>query len=163
MSSWQIGGDAQVGRAINGVKLAEIKIYRELFAKRTAERATGGLKGWARKRSAGLLVRAVVALFAVFAAGQAFGFDLSTYAEKSKLSSGKWVKVSVSSTGMYQIPEATLRNWGLEPSKTKGYGYGARRVPDYMQLSTFADDVPQNNTEYVSGRGVNPYAEGPVT
>lgn len=145
------------------MKLAEIKIYRELFAKRTAERATGGLKGWARKRSAGLLVRAVVALFAVFAAGQAFGFDLSTYAEKSKLSSGKWVKVSVSSTGMYQIPEATLRNWGLEPSKTKVYGYGARRVPDYMQLSTFADDVPQTPSEYVSGRGVYFYAEGPVT
>ena len=35
------------------------------------------------------------------------------YAENSKLASGKWVKVSVMKSGIYQITADDIRSWGL--------------------------------------------------
>lgn len=93
----------------------------------------------------------------------ASALDVSTYAAKSRLSSGNWVKVSVSSSGMHCIPEASLRSWGFsDPSKVKIYGYGAKRLPELLGDS-YLDDLPQAHSEYVSGDGLYFYAEGPVT
>lgn len=93
----------------------------------------------------------------------AHAFDLSVYAEKSKLASGTWVKVAVTGGGMHCIPESTLRSWGFsDPSKVKVYGYGARRLPEQLN-ETYADDLPQTPSEAVAGKGIYFYAEGPVT
>lgn len=88
--------------------------------------------------------------------------DLSTYAGKSRLSSGTWVKVSVGGSGMHSISEGTLRAWGFsDPSKVKVYGYGGRRLPNLLDES-YVDDLPQVPTEFVAGKGVYFYAEGPM-
>lgn len=89
--------------------------------------------------------------------------DTSLYAAKSRLASGNWVKVSVTSGGMHCIPESTLRSWGFsDPSKVKIFGYGAKRLPDLLG-SSYIDDLPQTASEWVSGTGLFFYAEGPVT
>lgn len=96
-------------------------------------------------------------------APKALALAPSTYAESSLLSSGRWVKVSVTETGIHQIPVSALRSWGFsDPAKVKVYGYGARRIPDRLD-TTYIDDLPQTPSEYVDGTGIVFYAEGPVT
>lgn len=113
--------------------------------------ATAGVRGIA------------AALMALCCVASAYGLDLSTYATRSKLATGNWVKVSVTSGGMHCIPESALRSWGFsDPSKVKVYGYGARRLPEQLN-ETYADDLPQTPSEFVSGKGVYFYSEGPVS
>lgn len=97
------------------------------------------------------------------AAATSHAFKLDTYAENSRLASGKWVKVSVETTGMHFISDSQLRSWGFpNPSAVKVYGYGGNRVPDQLSLSTFNDDLPQTTSEYVTGKGLYFYALGPL-
>lgn len=100
---------------------------------------------------------------AIAGAFRASAFTLAKYADNSALASGKWVQVAVTQTGMHLIAEQTLRGWGFsKPSEVKIYGYGARRIPDQMSNSTFVDDLPQTFSEWVDGKGLLFYAEGPV-
>ena len=46
------------------------------------------------------------------------------YTSKSELSSGRWVKIEVGTSGIYQISYTTLQNLGFDPTKVKVYGYG---------------------------------------
>ena len=92
----------------------------------------------------------------------AHALELSTYAASSRLASGNWVKVRVSGTGMHLVSETQLRSWGLEPSRTKVYGYGGKRLPDRLDTD-YVDDMPQTPSEYVGGRGVFFYAVGTRT
>ena len=106
-------------------------------------------------------VVAVVVAFVV-SAFSASALNLTTYAENSRLSSGKWVRVAVASTGMHCIPENTLRSWGFSnPSAVRVYGYGAKRLPEQLGLS-YIDDLPQTASEYISGKGLYFHALGPV-
>lgn len=100
---------------------------------------------------------------AVVGALPAVAFTADKYAANSALSSGRWVQVSVTQTGMHLITEQTLRGWGFkDPSAVRIYGYGARRLPDQLNAGTFADDLPQAFSEWVDGKGLLFYAEGPV-
>lgn len=100
---------------------------------------------------------------AIAGAFRASAFTLAKYADNSALASGKWVQVAVTQTGIHLITEQTLRGWGFsKPSEVKIYGYGARRIPDQMSNSTFVDDLPQTFSEWVDGKGLLFYAEGPV-
>lgn len=92
----------------------------------------------------------------------AYGLDIDTYASNSKLASGKWVKVAVDCSGMHCIPESQLRSWGFSsPQEVKVYGYGAKRLPEMLDR-TYADDLPQAASEWVPGKGIFFYAEGPL-
>ena len=47
----------------------------------------------------------------------------SRYAEHSKLSTGKWVKIRVADEGVYQLTSTTLKGMGFsQPSKGRLYG-----------------------------------------
>ena len=49
----------------------------------------------------------------------------SRYAEHSVLASGRWAKIRVPSTGVYQLSESLIRQAGFSDlSKEKVYGYG---------------------------------------
>lgn len=86
-----------------------------------------------------------------------------TYAASSRLADGYWVKVSVSSSGMCLLSDAELRRWGFNnPADVKVYGYGAMRLPERLD-NTYLDDLPQTPSEYVAGRGIVFYAQGPVS
>lgn len=91
----------------------------------------------------------------------AHGFDMDKYAESSKLSSGKWVKIKVEESGMHRIPAVTLRSWGFsDPSKVRVYGYGGRRQPDRLSDENYNDDLVATLSA-VTSDGIVFYAAGP--
>lgn len=79
-----------------------------------------------------------IALIATAAASQA-----ADYAASSVLSSGKWVKIKVDDTGIYQLTQSTLSGWGFNDiSKVKIFGYGGAAISEKMG-DGYVDDLPQ--------------------
>lgn len=85
-----------------------------------------------------------------------------TTTENSVLSSGRFVKIRVSDSGVYRITSAALRNMGFSnPAKVRLYGYGG-----YLLSTRFsehpADDLPEVPV-YRGGDGILFYARGTVS
>lgn len=92
----------------------------------------------------------------------ASALPVETYAEKSVLAEGKWVKISVSESGMHMIPTSTLRQWGFtSPSRVKVYGYGGCALNDVLNSATYIDDLPEA-ASVATPRGLVFYAVGPM-
>ena len=88
--------------------------------------------------------------------------SIDTYATESALKDGRWVKISVSETGMHLISNSNLQKWGFsDPSKVHVYGYGGKRLPDLLN-SSYIDDLPLTPSVRTS-QGLLFYAQGPVT
>lgn len=103
---------------------------------------------------------AVVAL--LLTAVGAYAFPTTTYRENSRLSEGRWVKVAVTRTGLHAIPAATLRQWGFsDPKSVAIYGYGGARISDFLDLSTYIDDLPRVQNAVTDNGTVVFYAQGP--
>lgn len=92
----------------------------------------------------------------------ASALGLDTYASDSRLSQGRWVKIAVDQTGMYLLTDKQLRAWGFSnPSNVNVYGYGGKRLPDRLD-KTYIDDLPQTPSEYIEGKGIVFFGEGPT-
>lgn len=77
-------------------------------------------------------------------------FSPDTYAAHSVLSSGRWVKVKVGSSGLHLITRDRLRQWGFsDPSKVAVYGYGGFPISDRLTSSEYTDDLPPVHAEAV--------------
>lgn len=66
------------------------------------------------------------------------------YAEHSVLAKGKWVKLSVTSEGMYEITASQIKQWGFSDiNRVKLYGYGGRIQPEVFNFDndSFIDDL----------------------
>lgn len=62
------------------------------------------------------------------------------YAENSVLASGKWVKIKLAETGIYQITNAELTKMGFaNPAKVRLYGYGGRILSQDLAASRIDD------------------------
>lgn len=84
-----------------------------------------------------------------------------SFASKSILSEGKWVKIKVDKTGIHQIDYSTLAQWGfLDPSKVKVFGNGGDMLPR-ANNSPREDDLVENGV-YDNGRALLFYAKGCV-
>lgn len=104
----------------------------------------------------------ITSLISILIPTKASAFSSDTYAKNSILSSGKWVKISVSQTGLHLITHAELSSWGFsDPSKVHIYGYGGNRIPDYLSQSNYIDDLPVVQSASTS-RGIVFYGVGPV-
>ena len=90
-------------------------------------------------------------------------YDKSFYAENSKLARGKWVKISVKESGIYQITAEDIRSWGLgtDLSQIHIFGYGGAPLSQKMD-ENYADDLPQMPLVRTEGR-ILFYAQGPTT
>ena len=90
--------------------------------------------------------------------------DKSYYAETSKLASGKWVKIAVKESGIYQITADDIRKWGLgsDLSQIHVFGYGGAPLSETMLGDNYADDLPQMPIVRTGDR-ILFYAQGPVT
>ena len=113
------------------------------------------MKYFARMVMCGLLIAAC--------AMPAGAYDKSFYAESSKLASGKWVKISVKESGIYQITAEDIRSWGLgtDLSQIHIFGYGGAPLSQKMD-ENYADDLPQMPLVRTEGR-ILFYAQGPTT
>ena len=64
------------------------------------------------------------------------------YAASSRLASGKWVKVSITEDGLYQLSRASLRKMGFtNPDNVHLYGYGGHLLPELVREGTHHDDM----------------------
>ncbi|WP_455584170.1 type IX secretion system sortase PorU [Bacteroides sp.] len=96
------------------------------------------------------------------AAATRANYAVSKTTEKSVLSSGRFVKIRVSDSGVYRITNAELSKMGFSnPDKVRLYGYGG-----YLLSKRFsehpADDLPEVPL-YRGGGGVLFYARGTVS
>lgn len=95
-----------------------------------------------------------------------------TFGEHSVLANGRWVKVEVSQSGIYEISYDELRAMGFDnPSNVSVYGSGgrARSTQLYLQHSRTQSDDPvqkpvlhKNNKIYFYGEGTGEIAMGPT-
>lgn len=107
---------------------------------------------------------AVSLLVLACCAVNAYALDKSYYAETSKLASGKWVKICVRESGIYQITADDIRSWGLgtDLSQIHVFGYGGAPLSETMLGENYADDLPQMPIVR-SGDRILFYAQGPTT
>ena len=83
------------------------------------------------------------------------------YSSESVLSKGRWVKIRVSESGMYQLTKSTLSGWGFSDiSKVKVYGYGSAMISERMG-DGYIDDLPLIPT-YRDANKIIFYAQGPT-
>ena len=93
------------------------------------------------------------------------GGETSRYAEHSVLANGKWAKIRIPETGVYQLTDALIRKAGFtDLSKVKIYGYGGRLqneqlVPEEL-IAT--DDLKEVSTCLIDGKRLF-YGYGPVS
>ena len=65
------------------------------------------------------------------------------YADNSVLSSGKWIKIRISESGIYKLTYSALRSMGFnDPSKVRLFGYGGAVLPE-TNLQDLTDDLPE--------------------
>ena len=87
------------------------------------------------------------------------------YAANSILATGKWAKIRVPSSGIYQITESLIRKAGFSSlSKIKVYGYGGNLQAERLDGNTLKelDDLKEVAT-YDRGKSRLFYARGPVS
>ncbi len=86
------------------------------------------------------------------------------YAQNSKLASGKWVKISVTESGIYEITADDIRSWGLGSDLTQihVFGYGGAPLNEKMGGNNYADDLPQMPIVRTGDR-ILFYGQGPLT
>ena len=87
------------------------------------------------------------------------------YAAHSVLQSGRWIKISIPETGIYQLTESLVKKAGFSSlDKVKIYGYGGALQPEKLteEYLTETDDLKELPTCKVSGRRLF-YGIGPVT
>ena len=83
------------------------------------------------------------------------------YTRTSMLSSGKWVKIRVSESGVYKLSAKALRSMGFkDPQAVRLFGYGGAVLPE-TNLQNLTDDLPEQPLWSV-GNDLLFYAKGPV-
>ena len=90
-----------------------------------------------------VLGRGLAMLMAVCTAMSAWALDANHFAQSSRLAQGKWVKVAVSQTGIYQIDHQQLAQMGFsDPARVKVYGYGGKMLSERL-TNDLPDDLQQ--------------------
>ena len=100
-----------------------------------------------------------IVLFAVLSLPLTAG--IHTYADRSVLADGKWVKVRVSESGVCRMSFSELRSAGLNPEQVRVFGYGgAQKEQDFSVRNI--DDLPQvpvfTGEDYILF-----YVQGPIS
>lgn len=86
---------------------------------------------------------------------------IHSYAERSVLADGHWVKIRVSESGVCRMSFSELRSAGLEPSQVRVFGYGgAQKEQDFSKPNI--DDLPQVPV-YVGEDYILFYVQGPLS
>ena len=100
-------------------------------------------------------------LLALMGAGNAAAFNASKYATQSRLATGKWVKISIPETGMYEITYDELRAMGFSnPSQVRLYGNGGYAISEKLDGKAIDDLQPVKVMR--SGNKLCFYGKGPV-
>ena len=104
---------------------------------------------------------ACVVLMTIFGARYASALDASVFATHSRLQTGKWIKVTVPESGVYEITYDELREMGFNnPAQVHVYGVGGARMAEQFNGGAVDDlaQVPILRT----GNKICFYGNGPV-
>lgn len=104
-----------------------------------------------------------ICCIALIAAGTAssHAFSSSKYAKTSRLSTGKWVKISIPEDGIYQITFQELAAMGFSnPQSVRIYGSGGHPIDEYLDGNAI-DDLKQVPCK-IYGNKLCFYGCGPV-
>ena len=105
---------------------------------------------------------ACAVVLAIFCVGFASAFNASNYATTSQLATGKWVKISIPETGMYEITYDELREMGFnDPERVSVYGFGGGKISEVLTSS--APDDLKRIPIMRSNNKICFYGVGPVT
>lgn len=111
-----------------------------------------------------IFLRTIISVICLILSLQSAAFDLDHYRSESVLASGKWVKISVTESGLHRINAASLKQWGFnDPSKVRVFGYGGRRIDDALTKQNYIDDLPLVQSHLCSDGSVIFFAVGPYT
>ena len=101
------------------------------------------------------------ALMVLLGTSSASAFDVSSYVTQSKLKSGKWVKISIPESGVYEITYDELREMGFNnPESVRLYGRGGYRISEVMNGRAADDLLPVSVMRY--GNKMCFYGNGPI-
>ena len=101
------------------------------------------------------------ALMVLLGTSGASAFDVSSYVTQSKLKSGKWVKISIPESGVYEITYDELREMGFNnPESVRLYGRGGYRISEVMNGRAADDLLPVSVMRY--GNKMCFYGNGPI-
>lgn len=88
-------------------------------------------------------------------------FDLSHFADSSKLTTGRWVKIKVSQTGIHEITAEDARAWGFSDlNHVHVFGMGGLPLSEKL-TEDIPDDLPQLPVVRTEGKLLF-YAQGPT-
>lgn len=83
------------------------------------------------------------------------GVSKERFTRQSKLSTGKWVKISIKEDGMYRLTSASLRKMGFNnPQNVHLYGYGGYRLSEVMKPNEMYDDLEEVPLYHEEGSSV---------
>lgn len=100
---------------------------------------------------------------ALLHAAAGFAYPNSHYASSSVLSEGRWIKIEVDTTGIFEISYEQLRQWGFDdPSKVSVHGMGAVGAVNHVFDSSYPDDMPKAAYTHTSDGRILFYGEGIV-
>lgn len=109
-----------------------------------------------------LILRYSLAAAALLPSLQASALD---FAQDSRLATGRWHKIAVSKSGIYEISFDKLRELGFSnPEKVAVYGCGGREIPlNFMDIkgNTYVTDDLQPVPVSFRGNSIIFYAQGP--
>lgn len=92
---------------------------------------------------------------------QSLKSTVNIFSDNSVLSQGRWVKISISESGVYQLNYSTLASWGFSnPDKVKVYGNGGEMLPS--SNSVFRVDDLAEVTLYDNGKALLFFGQGVV-
>jgi hypothetical protein len=89
--------------------------------------------------------------------------ETERYAAHSVLASGKWVKISIPSDGIYCITRQQLANMGFtNPDRVKLYGYGGHYQTEQLKMDNVIDDLCEVPLYRNATQGLLFYGNGSV-
>lgn len=109
------------------------------------------------------LIRISIFALALAASFAAKAYTASYYTPVSQLSEGRWVKVDIDTTGVYEVSYEQLRAWGFDtPEKVNVYGYGSILGADHTFNASYPDDLQPTSSYHTADGRLLFYGEGPV-
>lgn len=91
------------------------------------------------------------------------GADIEKYASSSRLSTGTWVKIDITTPGLQTLTSQNLKNFGFSnPSSVYVYGYGGRMISETL-TTDLPDDLPSVPVVRGSDGSITFYATGNIS
>lgn len=107
-------------------------------------------------------IKILLSMVCVVAFEYVNAYDISYYTTTSKFDSGKWIKIKIAETGIYEITNEEIKEFGFsDPQTVHLYGYGGTMLPETFSPELI-DDIEQVPVLRTDDKIIF-YGQGPVS